>query len=179
MTDDFVLNKFTPKQQRFIDIYCSNYGIKTARECAILAGYNAESAHSRANEMLDWKKFPEISAEIQKRLEACREVWNLTPEKYAAKLEFLFNEARQNKELGIATKIAELQGKLAGFFVEKNMLLYKDYNDMGNLTSDEALLKMNNLLDGIGLKIIPASMADGENTDLETEEIESKNKDTV
>lgn len=91
----------------------------------------------------------------------------------------MFNEARQNKELGIATKIAELQGKLAGFFVEKNMLLYKDYNDMGNLTSDEALLKMNNLLDGIGLKIIPASMADGENTDLETEEIKSKNKDTL
>ena len=52
------------KQDKFIDIYVSGYGELTATECAIRAGYEKSSAHTRASELLDWRQNPEITKEI-------------------------------------------------------------------------------------------------------------------
>ena len=58
------LTKITGKQQKFIDLYTSKYGLLSARDCAIRAGYDRNSAHTRPNELLDcerthtlWKKY--------------------------------------------------------------------------------------------------------------------------
>ena len=48
-------DKITPLQQKFIDCYCSRYGEWSATACAIHAGYDRKSAHTRASELLDWK----------------------------------------------------------------------------------------------------------------------------
>ena len=44
-------DKITPLQQKFIDNYCSKYGQWSATQCAINAGYDINSAHTRASEL--------------------------------------------------------------------------------------------------------------------------------
>jgi len=61
------LTKITPKQEKFINLYTSKYGLLSARDCAIKAGYDPSTAHTRANELLDWRKNPHIVKEINER----------------------------------------------------------------------------------------------------------------
>ena len=58
------LVKRSAKQDKFIDIYVSGYGELTATECAIRAGYEKSSAHTRAHELLDWRQNPEVVKQI-------------------------------------------------------------------------------------------------------------------
>ena len=53
-------DKITPMQEKFIDSYCSKYGEWSATACAIHAGYDRKSAHTRASELLDWKRHPDV-----------------------------------------------------------------------------------------------------------------------
>ena len=117
------LIKFTPKQQKFIDLYCSNYGIKSATWCAIKAGYDGESAHVRANELLDWRKNRKVSQEIESRLAAARDAWEVTRDKHEAELQKIRDAAMEKGQYGVAAKCAELRGKLSGLYVEKFMNL--------------------------------------------------------
>ena len=55
------LTELTPKQRKFIDVYCSKYGEITGTACAIAAGYSRDSAHTKASELLDYRKYPQVS----------------------------------------------------------------------------------------------------------------------
>ena len=114
------LTKFTPKQQKFIDQYTSKFGLLSARDCAIRAGYDPGSAHTRANELLDWRKNPDVVEEINARQIANREIWLIDKEKHLANLTRIQNE----KEL---IKITDLLGRPAK--EGKNILLFYHYND--------------------------------------------------
>ena len=61
------LTSFTAKQRKFIDLYCSRYGEWSATQCAIAAGYEKSSAHTRAHELLDWRQNPEVVKIIDER----------------------------------------------------------------------------------------------------------------
>ena len=117
------LTKFTPKQRKFIDLYCSNYGLKSATWCAINAGYDPESAHVRANELLDWRKNKRVSQEIEMRLSAARDAWEVTRDKHEAELQKIRDAAMEKGQYGVAAKCAELRGKLSGLYIEKFMNL--------------------------------------------------------
>ncbi len=139
MTKDktkFELNKLTPKQELFIEIYCANYGIKSARQCAIEAGYEKESAHTRANEMLDFRKNFNVYNEIQNRLAATRDSWEISRDRHLAALTKIRDEAIEQKNLGTAAKCEELRGKIAGLYIERNITLTKE------LTEEEIDKKM-------------------------------------
>ena len=99
------LTKITPKQQKFIDLYTSKYGELSATDCAIRAGYERSSAHTRANELLDWRKNPEVVKEIEQRQIANREIWLIDKEKHLANLTRIQNEARAKGQYGKATLI--------------------------------------------------------------------------
>ena len=58
------LTELTPKQRKFIDVYCSKYGEITGTACAIAAGYSRDSAHTKASELLDYRKYPQVRTEI-------------------------------------------------------------------------------------------------------------------
>jgi len=115
--------KFTPKQQKFIDLYCSNYGLKSATWCAIQAGYDRESAHVRASELLDWRKNKRVSQEIEMRLASARDAWEVTRDKHEAELQKIRDAAMEKGQYGVAAKCAELRGKLSGLYIEKFMNL--------------------------------------------------------
>ena len=88
------ISKITPKQQKFIDLYTSKYGELSATECAIRAGYERSSAHTRAQELLDWRKNPDITGIIDQRMTANKDVWLADKVKHLANLTRIQQEAR-------------------------------------------------------------------------------------
>ena len=120
------LTKITPKQQKFIDIYTSRYGELSATDCAIKAGYDRSSAHTRANELLDWRKNPEVVEEINSRQIGNKEVWLIDKVKHLANLSRIQQEARKKGQYGVAIKAEELKGKVQGFYVDRNLTLTKE-----------------------------------------------------
>ena len=133
------VNKITPKQQKFIDLYTSRYGELSATECAIRAGYERSSAHSRAQELLDWRKNPDVTSIIDARMVSNKEVWLVDKEKHMANLSRIQNEARAKGQYGVAARCEELKGKVQGFYVERNMTITKE------LTGEELNQKMKDM----------------------------------
>jgi len=125
------ITKITPKQQKFIDLYTSKYGELSATDCAIKAGYERESAHTRASELLDWRKNPNVVRQIEARQLGNKEVWLLDKTKHLANLTRIQQEARAKGQYGVAAKCEELKGKVQGFYVDRNLTLTKE------LTNDD------------------------------------------
>jgi len=123
------LTSFTAKQRKFIDLYCSRYGEWSATQCAIAAGYEKDSAHTRANELLNWRLYPEVRKEIDVRLEDSRKVWEIDRNKSMANLFRIGQEAGAKGQYGVKAKCEELRGKLAGLYIEKQMVLSKELSE--------------------------------------------------
>ena len=113
------LTRLTPKQEKFIDLYCSRYGDLSASDCARLAGYEASSSHSRATELLDWRKCPEVVKQIDLRLADSRQLWSINRDKSLATLFKIGEQAKKDRKWGTCTKIEELRGKLGGLYIER------------------------------------------------------------
>lgn len=123
------LTKITPKQEKFIDIYVSGYGELTATECAIRAGYEKSSAHTRANELLDYRKYPEVCSRIEKDLIGHKEIWLVDKERHLANLTRIGNEARKKGLYGVAGKMEELKGRAQGFYIDRNITMTKELSE--------------------------------------------------
>ena len=113
------LTELTSKQRKFIDLYCSRYGELSASDCARLAGYESDSAHSRATELLDWRKHPAVVREIDLRLADSRKLWSIDRDKSLAELFKIKQKADEKGMLGVSAKCAELRAKLGGLFIER------------------------------------------------------------
>ena len=133
------LIKMTPIQEKFIDEYCSKFGEISATQCAINAGYARNSAHTRAHELLDWRLHPEVRQEIDRRLEDTRKVWEIDRDKHLRKLNDIGRKADAKGLYGVSLKAEELRGKVAGLYVEKQMVMKAE------LTSDELNSKWKSL----------------------------------
>ena len=120
------LVKRSAKQDKFIDIYVSGYGELTATECAIRAGYEKSSAHTRAHELLDWRQNPEVVREIDEKLKVHKAIWMVDKEKHLANLTRIGNEARAKGLFGVAGKMEELKGRAQGFYVDRNITMTKE-----------------------------------------------------
>ena len=127
------LTELTPKQRKFIDVYCSKYGEISATACAIAAGYSRDSAHTKASELLDFRKYPQVRMEIDLRLAHSRELWSISRDKSMAHLFKIGEEAKKKGNLGVAAKCDELRGKLGGLYIEKLHTL----NENRELSEDE------------------------------------------
>ena len=117
------LTKITPQQEKFIDEYCSKFGEISATQCAINSGYAKESAHTRAHELLDWRKSPAVRHEIDRRMEDTRKVWEIDRDKHLRKLNDIGRKADAKGLYGVSLKAEELRGKVAGLYVEKAMVM--------------------------------------------------------
>ena len=122
-------DKITPLQQKFMDNYCSKYGQWSATQCAIHAGYDIKSAHTRASELLDWRKHPDIALEIQGRIAGLREAWDVNRDKHLAMLTTIRDKAMDKGQYGVANKAEELRGKVAGLYVDRNITMVKELSN--------------------------------------------------
>jgi|TARA_Y100001951_G_scaffold20352_1_gene15388 phage terminase small subunit len=152
MTKKYVTT-FTAKQRKYIDLYCSKYGEWSATQCAIAAGYEKDSAHTRANELMNWRLYPEVRKEIDMRLEDSRKVWEIDRNKSMANLFRIGQEAGEKGQYGVKAKCEELRGKLAGLYIEKQMILSKEISEedmdakwKSLFQSKEEMIAVNNQL---------------------------------
>ena len=133
------LTKITPKQQKFIDLYTSKFGEWSATQCAIAAGYEKSSAHTRAHELLDWRQNPEVVKIIDERQIDNKSVWLVDKIRHLANLTRIQNEARAKGQYGVAGKMEHLKGLVQGFYIDRNISITQE------LTEDELNVKMKGI----------------------------------
>ena len=114
-----MIKKFNPKEQNFIDQMVSYYGKKTATQCAIDSGFGVAGARSRATELM---KRADIRNEIDRQLEEIRDKWRITKDQHFQELGELRDMAKESKNVNAAVRAEELRGKVAGFYIDKQII---------------------------------------------------------
>ena len=171
----------TSMQEKFVSIYCSRYGEKSATQCAIDAGFGAAGAHTRASELLNPQKNPNVVLEIQNRLAMLREQWDIDRDKHLAMLTKIRDEARIKGQYGVVAKCEELRGKVGGLYIEKSMVLTKDIKDEDGLEKFKAIYETRDDFDKamlvMGEEMFPDQKSDMYN-DIEVE-LTDKEKESI
>jgi|TARA_A200000159_G_scaffold160365_1_gene180447 hypothetical protein len=138
----------TEMQRKFARYHVeAKYGNQhlTNTECAIKAGYAPDSAYQRAYELLNPRISPHVTTYIGKMSEDFRIKHNIDPDKHMARLNFLGKEAEKNKMIGVALRAEELRGKVAGYYIDRQIIKNKG-DDMENMSVEELEKSIQNLL---------------------------------
>ena len=138
----------TEMQKEFARLHVENTfgkGTLSNTECAIKSGYAPESAYQRAHELLN----PKICPHVVKYIGDMKEEWrirnNIDPDKHMARLNHLGQLAEKNKMYGIATRAEELRGKVAGYYIDRQIIKSKkSIEDMSEEELDKKLVEIVN-----------------------------------
>jgi len=132
----------------FCNLYVENYfgnSNLTNTQVAMKAGYASDSAYQRAYELLN----PKISPHVVKRIGELKEDFriknNIDPDKHMARLNYLGQIAEENKMVGVALRAEELRGKVAGYYIDKQII--KNTDSIDNLSAEELQQKMKQILE--------------------------------
>ena len=139
----------TDLQKKFARYYVeAKYGNQSLSntECAIKAGYSADSAYQRAYELLNPRISPHVVNYIGKLQEDFRLKNNIDPDKHMARLHYLGQLAEQNKMVGVALRAEELRGKVAGYYIDRQIIKNKNGPDYDSMSSEELEEAMNKML---------------------------------
>ena len=110
---------FTSKEIRFIEQMVQYCGKKTATQCAIDSGFGVRGARTRASELM---AKPEIRNEIEFKLGEIREKYSIDKNKHFQELGELRDMAKATKNINSAVRAEELRGKVAGFYIDKQII---------------------------------------------------------
>ena len=130
-------------QKKFCSLYVENYfgnSTLTNTEVAIQSGYSPDSAYQRAYELLNPKLCPHVVKYIGELREEFRKKNNIDPDKHHLGL-----KAEEHKMFGVAARIEELRGKVAGYYIDRQVIKNKD--DLDNLTAEQLEDQMKKILD--------------------------------
>ena len=136
----------TEMQRKFANLYVENLGANklTNTQLAINAGFATSSAHQRAYEMLDARHCPHVVRFIAERKAELYKRNNINPEKHWSRLHHLGLKAEEEKMYGVSLRAEELRGKVAGFYIDKQIIAKKDLDDE---TEEVLVEKMKKILD--------------------------------
>ena len=112
-------NNFTSKEIRFIEQMVQYCGKKTASQCAQDSGFGVRGARTRASELM---AKPEIRNEINLKLAEIRERYSIDKNKHFQELGELRDMAKDTKNVNAAVRAEELRGKVAGFYIDKQII---------------------------------------------------------
>ena len=147
-----ITKPLTDKEKLFAKLYVENLfsnDTRTNTDIAINAGYAKESAAQRAYELTTFKLKPHVVMYIEELKEDFRVRNQITPEKHMARLNEIYNSAREKGQLHTAMNAEVYRGKAAGYYVEKQLIKHGD--DLKDLTEDELDKKMKAIEDQWGL----------------------------
>lgn len=133
----------TEMQKKFCELYVQNAGRYSNTEIAIKAGYAPESAYQRSYELLNPKICPHVVKYTSEIKEDYLKKNEIDPEKHIARLHHLALEAEKEKMYGVALRAEELRGKVAGYYVDKQLHAYKSFKEE---TVEELEEKMKKIL---------------------------------
>ena len=129
-------------QKIFANLYVENFYGKTSlnnTEIAIKAGYSPESSYQRAYELLNPKICPHVVKYIGELKEDFRVRNSITPDKHMARLEHLGRRAENKDMLGVAMRAEELRGKVAGYYVDRQIIKTNNINDLSEEQLEEKM----------------------------------------
>ena len=135
-------------QKKFARLYVeSSFGSKhlTNTEVAIQVGYSPESSYQRAHELLNPKLCPHVVKYIGELQEEFRKKNNIDPDKHMARLNYLGQKSEQNKMVGVALRAEELRGKVAGYYIDRQIIKQKASID--DMTEDQLNENIEKILD--------------------------------
>ena len=143
-----LINKtLTEMQKMFSRLYVENhYGNSslTNTQVAMKAGYSPDSAYQRAYELLNPRICPHVVKYIGELKEDFRIKNNIDPDKHMTRLNYLGQVAEENKMVGVALRAEELRGKVAGYYIDKQII--KNTDGLDDLSIEELELKMKQIL---------------------------------
>ena len=134
---NLVNKSLTEMQKKFARLYVeSSFGSKhlTNTEIATKVGYSEDSAYQRAHELLNPKLCPHVVKYIGELQEEFRKKNNIDPDKHMARLNYLGQKAEQNKMVGVALRAEELRGKVAGYYIDRQII--KQKGNLDDLTEE-------------------------------------------
>ena len=141
-----LINKtLTDKQKTFSQMYVENhYGNSTLTntQVAMKAGYSADSSYQRAYELLNPRICPHVVKYIGELKEDFRIKNNIDPDKHMARLNHLGQIAEQNKNFGVSLRAEELRGKVAGYYIDRQIIKNKGVDDMTEEQLNEQIKKI-------------------------------------
>ena len=132
----------TDKQKKFANLIVQNVGRYSNTECAVQAGYEAGSAYQRAYEMLNPKISPHVVKYISERKDEFYKRNKIDPQSHISRLHHLGLKAEEHKMFGVAARIEELRGKVAGLYVERVI----NKNSIDDLSTEEIEKKVKQIL---------------------------------
>jgi len=133
----------TEMQKKFCELYVQNAGRYSNTEIAIQAGYQPESAYQRAHELLNPKICPHVVKYTSEIKEDYLKKNDIDPTKHLSRLHHLALEAEKEKMFGVALRAEELRGKVAGYYVDKQLNLNKSMEE----SEEELEEKMKKILE--------------------------------
>ena len=148
-------------QKIFANLYVENFYGKTSMshtEIAIKAGYSPDSAYQRAYELLNPKICPHVVKFIGELKEDFRVRNSITPDKHMARLEHLGRRAENKDMLGVAMRAEELRGKVAGYYVDRQIIKRDNIDD---LSEEQLEDKMKQITEDYSLLIEDKSKKNG------------------
>ena len=144
-----LVNKsLTEMQKKFAKLYVeSRFGSKhlTNTEIATKVGYSPESSYQRAYELLNPRLCPHVVKYIGELQEEFRKKNNIDPDKHMARLNYLGQKAEQNKMVGVALRAEELRGKVAGYYIDRQIIKQKASID--DMTEEQLNENIEKILD--------------------------------
>ena len=136
--------RLTDKQMSFAQKLVYNEGRMTPTECAIEAGYDADSAHVRASELKNPRKYPLVAKYIGELREEIQKKYEITFERHVAELAKLRDASRHKGAWSAAINAEVARGKAAGLYVDQKII---KYGSLDQLSEDELQAKMKQILD--------------------------------
>ena len=118
----------TDLQKKFSRLYVDSFYGKeylSNTEVAIKAGYSPDSAYQRAYELLNPRISPHVVLYIGKLKEDFRIKNNIDPDKHMARLNHLGRLAEEKGQYGVAGRMEELRGKVAGYYIDRQIIKSK------------------------------------------------------
>jgi len=133
----------TRKQELFVKILVSQDGMITKREAAIQAGFSVKSAHVKASEMLNPKKFPNIAAELKRYRDELDEKYAVNYHRHIASLQRIRDLALENQNFSAAVQAEYRRGQANGnIYINKSEIRHGSIDTM---TKSEVLAALEEL----------------------------------
>ena len=128
----------TDMQRKFARYYVEAFYGKeylSNREVAIKAGYGPDSAYQRAYELLNPRISPHVVTYIGKLKEDFKIKHDIDPDKHMARLNHLGRLAEDKGQFGVAGRMEELRGKVAGYYIDRQII--KTKKGVDDMTEEE------------------------------------------
>ena len=141
-TDALFHHKITGKQRKFILLFVHSEGLKTARQCAIEAGYAKDSAVVRASELQNPDKYPLVAQAIESERRAIAERYKCTQERSLSTLARIRDKASESGNWNAAVAAETRRGQIAGLYVDKKEILTGTIDSMNREDVEAKILEL-------------------------------------